>query len=340
MAASTPTYRLITTSRIYCDVSGTYVEGKDPFGNFALSYGDIDRFQVIHPVGSGKYSLVFKGTYDGDKLCAIKTLKNIPMSKIQREVAILQHVAHIPNVIHLISVVRDPLTATISIVTDFLQSDSPRKTFPKLEIPEIRKMLWQLLNSLNCCARVGVMHRDVKPGNMLISRDNCSIQLIDWGLADLYFPERAYTVRVSTMRYKAPELLLNYQYYDYGVDVWGAGVVFAEMLVKFPFFEGRDIDEMVAGVAGLCGTNIMQQYVEKYGLVVSQQALAQFPHSKSSGWHKVVRSIKRNKANEDAIDLMKKLLTVDHAVRITAAEALEHPFFGPIREEKKGNTKR
>jgi casein kinase II subunit alpha len=163
MTTATPTYRLITTSRIYRDVNGTYVQGKDPFENFQLSYDDIDRFQVVHPVGSGKYSLVFKGTYDGDKPCAIKTLKNIPMSKIQREVAILQHVAHIPNVIHLISVVRDPLTATISLVTDFLQSDSPRKAFPKLEIPEIRVMMWQLLNSLDRCARCGVMHRDVKP---------------------------------------------------------------------------------------------------------------------------------------------------------------------------------
>jgi casein kinase II subunit alpha len=92
-------------------------------------------------------------------------------------------------------------------------------------------------------------------------------------------------------------------------------------------------------VAGLRGTDTMQQYVEKYGLVVSQQALAQFPQNKGLGWHKVVRSIKRNKVNEDAINLMKRLPTIDHADTITSAEALEHPFFNSIREDPKG-TKR
>jgi casein kinase II subunit alpha len=72
-------------------------------------------------------------------------------------------------------------------------------------------MMWQLLNSLDLYTRVSVMYRDAKPGNILILCDSCSVQLIDWGLADLYFPQRVYIVRVSTLRYRAPELLLNHQ---------------------------------------------------------------------------------------------------------------------------------
>jgi casein kinase II subunit alpha len=201
-------------------------------------------------------------------------------------------------------------------------------------------MMWQLLNSLDCCARRGVMHRDVKPGNLLISREQKSISLIDWGLADLYYPQRAYSIRVSTLRYKAPELLLNYQYYDYGIDVWGAGCVMAEMLIKMPFFEGRDIDEMIAQVAALCGTTAIMQYVDKYGLVLPQAALSQFPTNPTPGWSKVLYEMKQQKRDDEAIDLLKKLLTLDHAERITAAEALEHPFFNEIRDEMTRRTRR
>jgi casein kinase II subunit alpha len=314
-------------------VNAATADSPDPFADFELNYSDIDRFEIISPIGSGKYSLVFLGRCDSSQACAIKSLKNIPFGKIQRECAILSHVSTVPNVVHLIAVVRDPITSVISLVTEYHRSDSPRSMFPKLKIPEVRIMMWRLLYSLDCCARLGVMHRDVKPGNLLISREQCSISLIDWGLADLYYPERAYTVRVSTLRYKAPELLLNYQHYDYGVDVWGAGCVMAEMLVKFPFFDGRDIDEMIAQVAGVCGPVAMMQYVDKYGLLLPQGARAQFPPGQTSGWPKVRHGMKQGKYDDDAMDLMQKLLAVDHAERITAAEALEHPFFDPIREE-------
>jgi casein kinase II subunit alpha len=170
------------------------------------------------------------------------------------------------------------------------------------------------------------MHRDVKPANLLISRSDQSICLIDWGLADIYQPERAYTVHVSTLPYKAPELLLNYQYYDYGVDVWGAGCVLGEMLTKVPFFEGTSIEAIVVGVANLCGTDAMMDYAEKYGLQVPE-----LPPRGESGWAKLRHAIKKPKYDETCLDLLEKMFVVDHAVRITAAEALMHPFFDAVR---------
>lgn len=329
----TPTYRVITTSRIYADANANVQNYSDPFENYEIQYGDIDRFELITPIGSGKYSIVFMGRYDEKDLCAVKTLKNVPFVKIQKEVCLLHHVESLPNVVKIIDVVKDPLTATISIITEYQQSENPRSLFPKLDLDEIRYLMFQLLTSLDATANRGVMHRDVKPGNVLISSDHKSLRLIDWGLADLYFPEKPYTVRVSTLRYKAPELLLNYQYYDYGVDVWGAGCVMAEMLVKFPFFEGHNIDEMIAQIASVCGTSAVLQYVDKYGLTLNQQALSLFPSNQAPAWQRTICLMKPHKTDEEAISLMKKLLTVDHEERITAKEALKHPFFDPIRKE-------
>ena len=329
----TPIYRIITTSRIYKDANTGLTPSDDLFEDYQLDYDDIERFEVISPIGSGKYSLVFLGRYDGGQLCAIKTLKNVPFVKIQREIWLLKSVSGLPNCIHLISVVRDPLTSTISIITDYVKSENPRSLYPKLKLDDIRFLIYRLLVTLDSCAQRGIMHRDVKPGNLLISSDHRHLELIDWGLADLYFPCHAYTVRVSTLRYKAPELLLNYQYYDYGIDVWGAGCVLAEMLIKYPFFEGRNIDEMIVQVASLCGTSSVLQYADKYGLVVPRGASSSLPPNHGPGWQKAINSIKQHKMDQDAVALLKRLLTVDHEDRITAAEALQHPFFDPIRSE-------
>lgn len=74
------------------------------------------------------------------------------------------------------------------------------------------------------------MHRDVKPNNIVIDPLTKQIKLIDWGLAEFYIPDNAYNVRVSTRAYKGPELLLNFQFYDYSLDIWCLGVLFASMV--------------------------------------------------------------------------------------------------------------
>jgi casein kinase II subunit alpha len=177
------------------------------------------------------------------------------------------------------------------------------------------------------------MHRDIKPDNLILSADRRALKVIDWGLADLYVPKRRYNVRVSTLRYKAPELLLKYEYYDYGIDVWGAGCVFGEMLVRIPFFEGRTPDEMVAGLAVVCGFETLVNYVEKYGLSVPIVAITMLPPNPTPAWHRLFGIVRSSKKDEQAFDLLKRLLTVDHQQRTTAREALGHPFFDSIREE-------
>lgn len=74
---------------------------------------------------------------------------------------------------------------------------------------------------------MGIIHRDVKPHNIMIDHDKRQLRMIDWGLAEFYFPGKDYNVRVASRYFKSPELLLNYQYYDYSLDVWSTGALFA-----------------------------------------------------------------------------------------------------------------
>jgi len=76
------------------------------------------------------------------------------------------------------------------------------------------------------------MHRDIKPANVLIDHKQRQLKLIDWGLAEFYFPHKEYPVRVATRFYKGPELLCDIRDYDYSLDIWGVGCMLAAFLFR------------------------------------------------------------------------------------------------------------
>lgn len=91
--------------------------------------------------------------------------------------------------------------------------------------------LRKLLEGLNYCHSNGIIHRDIKPQNVLIDRQEKELKIIDWGLADYYLPQKEFNVRVASRYYKGPELLLNNNYYDYSLDIWSTGCWFAAMVL-------------------------------------------------------------------------------------------------------------
>jgi serine/threonine protein kinase len=172
--------------------------------------------------------------------------------------------------------------------------------------------MYCLLDTLDSVHARGVMHRDVKPGNVCISHKRRHLCLIDWGLADLYYPRTQYTTRVSTLRYKAPELLLGYHFYDYGIDIWGAGCIMAQMLFSPKFIPGETVEEVTASVAGLWGNRVIYQYCEKYGIDIPEILREPIARSVESSWGAAVLGLRPDMVDEDALDLVKALLTVDH----------------------------
>lgn len=338
-----PEYNEETISRVYADANKKI----DPkfINDFTFTLGNIHRYQIICPIGAGKYSNVFYGKIkkrDDNKInndinnsqkCAIKILKFISYQRIKREICIISYLQGIPNVVKLYDTVRDTRSKTYSLITEYDEPTYAPNFYPTLTIDEIRYLMFNLLLTLDLCHKKGIMHRDVKPGNIIIRPDRKNLFLIDWGLAEFYYPKQRFSTRVSTLRYKAPELLLNYEYYDYGIDVWGAGVTLAEMLIKFPFFEGRNLNEMIASITSLWGIDKMINYFGRYGLSVLPETIALFPKSVSDHWDKIIASTRSMKNDADAFDLLKKLLAIDHAERITAKEALMHRFFDPVRDE-------
>ena len=323
-------YKINSISPVYTHYNQYfYPKHEEEYSNKAVKYGKIQKYRLISIIGSGKYSLVFSAQCP-QGFCAVKILRNVSFQKIHREIYILKRVRVVSNVIKLYDVIRDKLTGTFSIVTEFFKSDNSRQLYPKLTLDEIRYYLYIILYSLDRCHSLGVMHRDIKPGNVLINNKNRDVLIIDWGLADLYYPMKQYSVRVSTMRYKAPELLLNYHFYDYGIDVWGVGCIMAEMLFSFNFIKGSKYEEVLGSITELWGKDVIYNYCDKYGIDIPETFKPYIDKYDEPNWDKKINSFTGKVKDNDAIDLLKKMLCVDHGERITARDALKHPFFYPL----------
>lgn len=114
------------------------------------------------------------------------------------------------------------------------------------------------------------MHRDIKPANVLIDHKQRQLKLIDWGLADFYFPGKEYPVRVATRFYKGPELLCDIRDYDYSLDIWGVGCMLAAFLFrKQVFFRGEDELDQLVKISKVLGTDELYAYA---GALHSQQS--------------------------------------------------------------------
>ena len=132
--------------------------------------------------------------------------------------------------------------------------------FNKFTLDDVREYMYQTLLALDFTHSKGIMHRDIKPHNILFDPINRQYRLADWGLAEFYKPEQEYNTRVAALFYKAPELILNYPYYDYSVDMWAIGCIFAELIYqKHPFFSGKDPLDQMLKIAKVLGTKKLEE---------------------------------------------------------------------------------
>ena len=136
-----------------------------------------------------------------------------------------------PGIIELKNVVRDPASRTVCLVFDYLENTDFRSLIPSMNDFNIRFYLFELLKALDHCHSKGIVHRDVKPQNIIVNPQKKILKLIDWGLAEFYHVGQDYNVRVASRYFKGPELLVDYNYYDYSLDIWSTGAMFASMVI-------------------------------------------------------------------------------------------------------------
>jgi len=202
-------------------------------------YRKQDDYEIIKKLGRGKYSEVYEGINSNtDKKVVIKILKPgmlfkpyffilVKKKKIKREIKILQNLSSGPNIVKLLDVVRDTSSRTPSLIFEHIDNVDFKVLYPKLSDFDVRYYMYEILRALDYCHSMGIMHRDVKPHNIIIDPKKRELRLIDWGLAEFYLPNNEYNVRVASRYFKGPELLVDNLYYDYSLDIWSLGCMFA-----------------------------------------------------------------------------------------------------------------
>ena len=166
----------------------------------------------------------------------------------------------------------DPSTKTPCLILEHVENIEFRHLYADLTKCDIKFYILELLKGLDYAHSHGIIHRDIKPGNVLMnkrmSRSNGkerSLTIVDWGLADFYEPSKRFNVRVASRYFKAPELLLGNNYYDYSLDIWSTGCMLAGMIfAKEPFFRGTDNDDQLIKIAKVIGAQEIHEYVDRF----------------------------------------------------------------------------
>lgn len=186
---------------------------------------------------------------------------------------------------------------------------------------EIKTILLQLLSATALCHENWIVHRDLKTSNLLMNNRG-QIKVADFGLARTYSdPLGHMTPLVVTLWYRAPELLLGAKDYSTAIDMWSVGCIFAELILREPLFAGKGELDQIGKILKVLGrpTDDVWPGFSALPNAASLNTNAVQPYSTLRQKFRFV--------TEAGIDLMNKLLTYDPAKRISAEDALKHPYF-------------
>lgn len=321
-------------SRVYCDANEKRPKEYWDYDALVVEWGQQDDYELIRKLGRGKYSEVFEGVNaNNEEKCVVKILKPVKKRKIKREIKILQNLCGGKNIIKLLDVVRDPQSKTPSLVFEHVNNTDFKVLYPTFDDIDVRYYINEVLKALDFCHSVGIMHRDVKPHNIMIDHEKRKLRLIDWGLAEFYHPGTEYNVGVATRPFKAPELLVGFKMYDYSVDLWAVGCVMGQIMFnKNPYmFYGTNNFDQLAKVAKTLGTKGLDKYLDKYDITLTDQMAEVLEDFEKESWDDHMHDKTAHLVTDDSLDLLEKLLKYDHAARPTCKEAMEHRYFRGLK---------
>lgn len=326
--------RELSVSKVYANVLENESREYWDYENVHIEWGEQEPYKILKRIGRGRYSDVFKGVISETLTpCVIKVLKPIKRSKIRREILVLENLYNGPNIVDLLDVVLEPISKTPSLIMEYVSDYDFEEVISQSSPKEICYYMKQILIALDYAHSHGIMHRDVKPHNIVINPEKKQLKLIDWGLAEFYHPKTKYNVRVASIYYKGPELLVGIQDYDYSLDLWSFGCMFAAIIFKMDvLFKGSDNKDQLNKIVKTLGSDEFLDYQEKYKFEIDKKLMNKFLEYDKKDWKEYITKENSLYSTPIAIDLIDNLLRYDHQQRLTAKEAMAHHYFQMLNE--------
>lgn len=295
----------------------------------------MDKYQKLEKDGAnsgeGTYGVVYKArNKTTGRLVALKKMKHSISeegisSTSLREIAVLKHLQH-PNIVSLIEYILNE--GKLYLVFEHVDKDLKKYMVAvngHLSPDLVLSYAHQLIQGIDYCHLNGVLHRDLKPQNILVTRDG-KLKIADFGLARSFIPPiRPYTHEVITLWYRPPEILLGQKAYSLPADMWSVGAIIAEMSNKRPLFPGdSEIDELFK-IFRMFGTPTEKTWP---GVTNLPDWNTKFPT-----WPLLDLSLFLPRLSPEGVDLVQRLLSMDPKHRLSAREALQHPYFEGMGED-------
>ncbi|XP_055677348.1 cyclin-dependent kinase 2 [Lutzomyia longipalpis] len=291
---------------------------------------DVEKFKKIEKIGEGTYGVVYKANDKKTGKCvALKKIRleseseGVPSTAI-REISLLKDLKH-PSIVNLFDVILGD--GSIYMVFECLNMDLKKLLEQRRDLltPKlIKSYMHQMLDALAFCHVHRILHRDLKPQNLLVDTEG-HIKLADFGLARCFnIPMGSYTHEVVTLWYRAPEILLGTKFYSTSVDIWSLGCIFAEMITKRPLFPGDSEIHQLYKIFELLGTPDNSTWP---GITQMPEYKTIFPR-----WER--QSFPAEIVRQNAHILLQQLLEYDPTKRISARNAMQDGYFSDLEHVK------
>lgn len=297
----------------------------------------MDVYEKQSKLGEGTYGIVWKAlNKETGQIVALKKIRldseeeGVPSTTI-REITILKELMgeDNPNIVRLYDVIIEEKKLTL--VFEYLDQDLKKYMDDhdgEVEPELLKSFLYQLIKGIAVVHDRRILHRDLKPQNLLISKKG-ELKLADFGLARAFgIPVRGYSNEVVTLWYRPPDVLLGSTKYSTEIDIWSVGCIFGEMATGKPLFPGNSPQNQLQKIFKALGTPAPDCF----------PGIAELPEYKASTANKHkgigIRQLVPG-LSEDGYNLINQMLCYDPSKRITAAKALKHPYFNSLKVRTK-----
>lgn len=287
-----------------------------------LTYGEC--------LGFGHFSHVYEGTYKKKYPAAIKVIERGSEKLVEKEVNLLKELKNLPHIIKLYDVINAENTL---LVFELLKGISVQEFFDGVTIDRLRFVLQCILEALEGAHSHNIVHRDVKLGNILISPDWNDVKLIDWGCGSVIRDQMSSKAGSRTCR--SPEMLLGFEEYGTHGDMWSVGVFIYFVLCggEIPW-KCPTTWETVVQLASFFGRRNIRELARRYNTEIPENVQENICSVKPQRLRKYYDPDMEHLQDPDLLDLMHKLFEINMNDRISASEALNHPFFVGHAEEE------